>query len=66
MYRDMLSGIAASIRDLSNETKLAFSAMKETLQLNMTSTEKSIASRKTLIMTWLTLLIALNGAKRVG
>jgi len=39
----MLSGIAGSIKDLSHEMKSAIMALKETLQLNMTSTESHIA-----------------------
>jgi len=44
--RDMLSAISASIKDLSQETKSAFTALKDTLQLNLTATEASIARRK--------------------
>jgi len=52
----MLSGIAGSIKDLSHEMKSAVMALKETLQLNMTSTESRIAQRKTSHYVWLFLI----------
>ena len=39
----MLQSIAASIKDLSHEMKAAVAALRETLQLSMTSTDSSIA-----------------------
>jgi len=44
--RDALSAISASIKDLTHDTKSAFMALKDTLQLNMTATETSITRRK--------------------
>jgi len=39
----MLQSIAASIKDLSHEMKSGIAALRETLQLSMTSTDSSIA-----------------------
>jgi len=51
--RDMLSGIAASVKELSHETQSAVMSLKETLQLFMTSVESRIAQRKTLVILYL-------------